>query len=104
MLNEINLLSVRQRIVYNTLKLIYKAEYKLIPIYLCELFNYVSEVQPYNLRSNENFRLPNNMTSFAQNSVLYKGVKLYNEMKSECEINGNLTKFKETLIQYVKRF
>ena len=90
MLDELDLLSVKQRVSYNTLKLIYKAEYKRLPDYLCDLFNYVSEVQPYSLRTNNQFRLPDYMSAASQNSILYKGVKLYNDLKRSFVITEDI--------------
>ena len=69
MLNDLDLYSVKQRIAYNTVKLIYKAEYNKLPKYLCEMFSNVSPNQPYNLRNNDELR-PQCLTSFEQKLVL----------------------------------
>ena len=52
--------------------------------------HYVRAAQPYLLRNNTHFRLPRNETSFAQNSLFYKGIKMYNEMKDLVNVNDNL--------------
>ena len=49
---------------------------KKLPDYLCNLFNYVSNVQLYELRNNNQFRLP-------QNSLLFKGVQIYSRFKAQ---------------------
>ena len=94
MLNELDLYSVKQRITYNTVKLIYKAEYNKLSQYLCEMFSNVSQNQPYNLRNNDELRLPQCLTSFEQRSILFKGVKIYNQMKRMYDINDNTKDFK----------
>ena len=102
MLNELDLLTVKQRVIYNTMKLIYKAEQKRLPRYLCDMFIYVSDVQPYNLRNNSEFRLPQYMSSFGQNSIMFKGLQKYNNFKSKYEITQNISEFKNNLMEFVK--
>lgn len=104
MLKDLDLLNVKQRVIYNTMKLIYKAEYGKLPSYLCELFIYVSNVQPYYLRSNNLFRLPNYLTPFCQNSVMYNGIKTYNDLKEKYTLNEKLSDFKKKLMEYTKRY
>ena len=100
MLNELDFYNVKQRITYNTVKMIYKAEYKKLPEYLCEMFSYVSQNQPYN---NElSLRLPQCLTSFEQRSILFNGVKIYNQMKRMYDINENMKDFKEKLSEFIK--
>lgn len=102
MLRQLELLDVKQVIYYNTLKLIYKAEQGKLPDYMSELLVNVSEVQPYNSRSNNLYRLPRNLTSAAQNSLMYKGLNLYNEMKRKYHISENMQKFEEILKEFIK--
>lgn len=104
MLKDLDLLNVRQRIVYNTLKLIYKAETRRIPEYLCELFVRVADAQPHFLRSGNHMRRPNLTNAFGQNSVIYNGIVLYNDMKEKFIVNDNLADFKKKLMEYVKQF
>jgi len=102
MLRDADLLSVQQRVNYNTMKLIYKAEHQRLPSYLCDLFTYVSNVQPYNLRNNNEFRLPVYMSSFTQNSILFKEIQMYNVFKATYQVTPNIEKFKKDLIEFVK--
>ena len=102
MLGELDLLTVKQRLSYNVLKLIYKAEFDKLPEYLSEMLRYVADSQPYGLRNNGQFRLPLVRSTFGQNSLMYNGVKLYNQMKSAYPIDGNIMNFKSNLMEFVK--
>ena len=102
MLSQTDLLSVRQRMTYNVLKIIYKAEYNRLPIYLCNMLSYVSESQPYLLRNNNDLRLPRAISSYGQNSVMYNGVKIYNNFKQECNVTNEFKNVKEQLMTFVK--
>ena len=42
------------------------------------------------------------MSATSQNSVLYKGVKLYNDLKRSFVITKDISVFKDKLMQYVK--
>ena len=66
------------------------------------MLKYVSESQPYDLRSNNQFRLPATVSSFEQNSVMYKVVKMYNELKTRYNVTEDISDFKTKLMKYVK--
>lgn len=102
LLQRTKLLSVKQRITFNVLLFLYKATNNLLPPYICNQLNLISDVQPYQLRSNGRFRLPNMLTRLAQNSLMYKGVKEYNQMcERGVDTNQRLAQFKMSLETYV---
>ena len=90
MLSELNVLNVRKK-------------YDMMSKYMKSFIQYVRDAQPYQLRNNTQFRLPKYETSFAQNSLFYKGIKMYNEMKELVNVNDNFKEFKKTLTEYVKQ-
>ena len=99
---DTSFLTVRQRITYNILLLMYKATNGLLPQYISSQLAYVSDVQPYALRSNNNLRLPALLTNTGQRSFLYRGAKLFNDMKSSgVTPDTNIRTFKEQLKTYV---
>ena len=63
---------------------------------------FTSPNRPYSLRTNNQFRLPDYMSAASQNSILYKGVQLYNDLKRSFVITEDISVFKENLMQYVK--
>lgn len=103
MLNRLKLLDVKQRIYFNVLIAVHKMKLGLLPPYLTQQLRYVGDVQPYGLRSNNRFRLPD-YTGQGQNSLFYKGVDLYNKMmRDEDDLAGlNIESFKRKLVIYVK--
>ena len=103
MLSELNVLNVRQQVYFNVLKILYKVEHDMMPKYMKSFIQYVRDAQPYLLRNNTQFRLPKYGTSFAQNSLFYKGIKMYNEMKELVNVNDNFKEFKKSLTKYVRQ-
>ena len=100
---DTQLLSVRQRVNYNVLVLVFKATKSLLPRYISSQHAYVADVQPYALRSNQNLRLPQLLTNMGQKSFLYRGVQMFNDMvKSGINTNVLLKDFKCALCDYVK--
>lgn len=77
MLNELNLLSVKQRTVMLTMTFIFKIKNKLLPDYLQDFISYVGQHPRYHLRNINDFRLPYVKRSSTQNSLFYKGLKQY---------------------------
>lgn len=103
MLLDTNLMSIRQRINYNVLLMIYKARKNMLPSYFTAFFARVGDSQPYNLRNTDQFRPPNARTSRSQNSVIYNGALLFNEMLSYgVSTDHELNRFKRELAIYVK--
>lgn len=103
MLKSLELMSVRQRIYFDVLMLIYKVQHNLLPSYLSRFFNKVDTVQPYALRNCHKLRPPSCTTTMAHNSVIYKGVLLYNTMSDDIQIDhDNVNNFKQALSIYVK--
>lgn len=103
MLNDTRLLDIKQRIYYNVLILIYKARNKMLPDYMCRFLKCVGESQPYNLRSNQHYRLPSTTSNSGQNSLAYKGVREFNElMRTKVNLDVNIGQYKKLVFEHVK--
>lgn len=102
MLNNLQWLSVNQRLTMNVLMFVFKMRIGLLPKYLQDQLVYVSDVQPYNLRNSGDFRLKFSSTNFHQNVLLYNGLKLFNQMPNEIKSENNFFNFKRKIITYVK--
>lgn len=102
MLQALQWLSVEQRIYLNTLTLIYKIINGLVPESLNEFIIYNSDVHNRVIRNASNFRLPFKKKSCSQNSLFYKGLKLYNEMSSDAKQAISLRQFRRFCTIYVK--
>lgn len=102
MLDTLNFLSVKQRIYYNTLQMIFKMKNGLLPSYLGELVTYNEEVHNRILRRRSWFRLPFCRKSGSQKSVFYKGLDIFNHLPDELRRCKNLNEFKRLCSQFVK--
>ena len=102
MLNTLSWLSIKQRTLMNVIIFIFKLRYNLLPGYLHEFVNFVSDVQPYLLRNNLDFRTPNLYTAESQNSLVYKGLNLFNSLPISLKSELNFVSFKRQLILYIK--
>lgn len=104
MLEATDLLDVKQRVHYNVLMLIYRAQNELLPLYLCKHFRVLSETQPYKLRNNHHLRPPSYTTGASQNSFIYKGALLYNEMVKKTMVDTSVSEniYRKAIKVYVK--
>jgi hypothetical protein len=104
MLARLGFMSVKQRVIYNTMTLIYKMEMKLLPDYLCHSLKRVGDLHSYNTRAKKELALPYFRKTATQNSLFYNGIKLYNTMLKLSEFKSiqNLKDFQEKCEKYVK--
>lgn len=102
MLRSLNWLNIIQQIKLNVLLFIFKMKNDKLPKYLTKNLRYISDTQPYNLRNAQNFRIAHKATTRAQNTMMFKGLQLYNNLPSEIKSLNNITKFKIEVIKFLK--
>lgn len=100
MLQKLKWLSVRQLIYFNVLLFIYKMQNNLLPKHLCKNIRYTYEQHTINTRNRNKIRLPTCKKTSTQNSLFYKGFKLYNEIPINIKQLSE-RKFKIKLREYV---
>lgn len=103
MLTALGWMSVKQRVVFRSLQLIYKLRAGILPEYLCELLHKNNEVHRYQNGRMDDFRLPLLKKTGTQNSLLYKGPKEFNEMPNDIKSETNFNIFKRKLNDYVRQ-
>lgn len=54
-MEALNLMTVKQRIIFKTLEFIYKIEHKMVRNYLSENMKYVHEIHGYDVRNRKTF-------------------------------------------------
>jgi rRNA processing protein Gar1 len=81
--DSIGWLTVKQRIVYNTIVFIYKIENENMPNYMKIKLRPREENMQYGLRSNFQYRLPDYTKRICQSSIFYSGMKIYNDLKNK---------------------
>lgn len=99
MLNALGWMNVRQRINYQVLVFIFKMKYNLFPEYLSNNLSYIQEVQPYELRRGDDFRLQQWKSSRGQNQLMYNGLRLFNNLPNDIKLERCLSKFRKLIIE-----
>lgn len=102
MLETLKWLNIKQRIELNTINFIHKIKMGEAPEYLTEQLTYVRDVQPYQLRNAEHFRIERVATSAMQRSLFYKGLQLYNSLPNNIKFQHNMNIFRKHVVNFVK--
>lgn len=96
-------MNVRQRLKFNTAKLIFKIKHGLVPEYISERVKTNGNVHGYNLRNNGDFRLPLYRKSCTQRMLLYEGLKCFNDLPSVLKEESNFKRFTINLKIWCKK-
>lgn len=102
MLNTLNWMSVKQRIYYQSIIVIFKIKNGLLPEYLRANVSFVRDHHNFNLRNKNDFRQQRVNKTSTWNSIFRKGLNIYNEMDNAIKSEVNLKTFKRKLKEYVK--
>lgn len=100
-LQTLDLMNVKQIIFFRTLIFIYKIINNQVPEYLSCNIHYNHENQSRELRSSNNLKLANATKSCSQNSIFYKGIKLYNSLPMTIKQAETLNLFQKLLKTHV---
>jgi hypothetical protein len=101
MLETLKWQSVKQRIEFNTMILIYKIVNNLTPNTLSNNITYIRETHQHHTRSTNNIRLPNMTMAISQNSIFYKGLQAYNNLSMEVKQSRTVNEFKRKLNEHL---
>lgn len=93
--------SVRQRLMYNTLIMIYKIEHNMMPQYLKKCISRVHETHNHNTRNKNDLKLPKYKKSKTQNNIFYSGIKEYNKLDKEVKEEIRFKVFKKKLAKWI---
>lgn len=102
MLSVLCFLSVKQRVMYNVMILVYKIKNNLVLKYFDNMFKFVKDVHRYSTRGKNDFRLPAVNKENSKKTLFYRGIEVFNELPCELKSEICLKKFKKELILYVK--
>lgn len=102
MLDALQWLSIKETVYFNTLIIIFKIVKNLLPSYLSRFIVYTYNVHNYGIRSAGNFRLDLNRKVCSQNSLFYKGLKLFNNMPSDARQVDKISGFRKYCSGYVR--
>lgn len=102
MLGALQWLSVRQRVTFSTLLLIYKIVKGIAPEYLQSRITRGRDVHQYGTRFAGEIRTASFLLTSTQNSLFYKGIKLYNTLPRDIKETASISDFKKMCSCYVK--
>lgn len=101
MLEVLNFMSIRQRVIFKTLDFIFKIKNKITAMYLCNKVQFVNEVHTHNTRTKNDFFIRTARTSLLNKTILYKGLSMFNALPDQIKNCDNHLKFKTMLKEYV---
>ncbi len=101
MLETLEIMSVNQRIWFQTLKLVHKIKNEMVPEYLAEMTKTNGEIHGRNLRNRNDFRLPTVNKKTTRNMMLYIGLKQFNELPMEIKSEKIMKRFELKLSEFV---
>lgn len=102
MLETLKWLTIEQRLKLNTLLMIFKIKHNLAPRYLTNCIQYVRNTHQYFVRNANDFRLELQRTTTAQNTLLYKGLYLFNSLPEAVKTENNILNFKRLCIDFLR--
>lgn len=104
MLEVTSLMSIRQRIFYNTMMVIFKIKNKIYPQHLLNNLEFVNNIHSYNTRNKNNFYVQTVSTNYGQNNLFHKGLLDYNSLPQEIKNCSHLNLFKKLCRSYVLNY
>lgn len=94
-------LNVKQRIILNTLTLLFKISKGIGPDYLCKKIKKKKE-NYYNTRDGKNMIIKRNNTKFGNNSIFAKGMRIFNRLPLEVRNIQDVKRFRAECCKIVK--
>lgn len=102
MLDTLQWLSVKERIVFNVLTIIYKMTQDLLPEYLRSILVSGNDIHEHRTRRINDLRVvPFSMTS-TQRSIYYKGIKMFNSLPGVVKTARTVPEFKRGCVQWIR--
>lgn len=94
-------MTIKQRIYFKTILLIYNIQRGLLPDYLQNNLNHLTH--KYQTRNKVNYNIKFCRTISAQNQLFAKGLNIYNSLPTNIKEITNYQSFKKNLTNYVKQ-
>lgn len=98
----LEIMNVKQIILYRTLIFVHNIVNNYAPQYLTRKITYRSEDHNLNLRTNNQISLINATKACSQNSLFFKGIKLFNNLPLEIREEKNYKIYDEKLKIYIR--
>lgn len=104
MLDDLQIMSVKQRVNWNSLKYIHKIKQGYAPEYLLQLISMVGDSHSYDTRQKENFYISHANLVSTDRSVLRDGLRVYNQILTSYRREKDEEKIQLGIYNYLKYF
>jgi len=101
--SQLSILPLAKLYVYNVLVFMYKIDHRLLPSIFTDMFTYNTEIHRYNTRSQNQFHIPLMRLTVGQNTLKYKGPKIWNNFIVIFENTSFIYSFKTNIKKYLNR-
>ena len=102
MCKALSWLNVKERIILNTMSLIFKIYKGLVPNYLCKNIKLNSDVHEHNTRYKNNVYRENVKSKFIENSIYVKGSRIFNRIPEKIRKNSDYKVFRSECCELIK--
>lgn len=102
MLQILNFMNVRQRILLRTLQYVYKIKNFTLPNYLCNKVMYVGDIHDYETRGRNDLYVERHHSLIAGKSLFCKGFKEYNNLPSGIKNSKSFKQFTCSCVTYIR--
>jgi len=102
MLQQLNILSVRQTVILDSLTFVFKMLHNLLPLHLLDHCRFVADIHNYNTRSSDDLYVSTVHSNYAQNDLFHKGLVMYNNLPRTMRECLNVREFKRQCREYVR--
>ena len=102
MLEALCWMSVKQRIMFQTMIQVFRIKYQLAPSCMTRNVNYVRDAHTYPMRNDDDFRLQTVTKTSTTKTIFHKGLQMFNGLPTEIKSENNISQFKRLLATYVK--
>lgn len=102
MLETLNWMHIRQLISMRTIQFIHRMSIGKTPKYLNSLIIRNNENHTYNLRNKDHIAITNLKKTYTQNTLIYRGFKLYNGIPTEIKNETNMRIFNVKIRNWIK--
>lgn len=102
MIDALCWMNVKQRILYQTMIMVFRVKHQIAPACMSRNITYVAETHGYPVRNANDFRLQKVNKKSTTKTLFYMGLQAFNGLPSEIKTESDISRFKRLLVKYVK--
>lgn len=102
MLDNVEVLSVKQTVILNTMTFIYKMLNGFLPEHLLEHCVFVRDIHHHDTRNQNNFYIAMVRTNYGQKDLFHNGLKMYNDLPDSVKDSASIMSFRKNCKIHVR--